>query len=541
MNAPFAEVSPLVESGRFAEALRALRRVARRGGAEWEALIWLGRIEERRGRAKAAERAFRRALAASPDAPQVRVELARFLESAGRGDEARALVREGAAAADGRSPLLGFDLSRRLLWEGAAAAPEDIARLEAETRAGLAAHGAPAAELLPELIDRGRYGPALERAYLARLRASAAGDKLAREAPQAFSALMCAGRYAAAFRLGEALLDLPGRAVSPTQFLWPWWRRVRRAVAEDAFIKEELARVRRAARRGGHPLWFAYYRAVLLANCGRSREAMDEYALIRDRGGKRHAWMFQSFVLAKLSLLDFPGAVKVCRAFLDRAGSHWWVRCRMAEAHLAAGDAAEAFREFAKAEESADPAERREALTWHGEALLWTGAYERALAKFDAAVALGASDFVYGWRGAARWKLGDRRRALGDLDRAVALDPKDFEARAWRGEFLRVLGRREESRRDLDLVVASAPDDFWARLNRALQRGASGDAAGMTQDFAALPRRVTGFVAAGLGLPEGAPLDAERMRAVGEAALERAMGVRRWETYVQSVWMGAGA
>ncbi len=589
---PFAGIAPLVQAGRFKEAAAALKLSARAGARPWEAYIWLGRIEENRGRLGAAEAAFRRALNAAPASPLPRVELSRLLEKAGRGEEAQEVLRAAAAQAAGEltvlsEDLLGgeggkdgagslyslmeFNLYRKVFLdvirkgEGleriekalrsvVACVPQAGARtllaevLIAQGRrrpaaAELAAAFSPGAtgaetsrlEVLLALIDGGCYPPVLERAVLSAVAAARPEAKLLLEWPKLFSALMCARRYLAAFRLGEAMLDRTGGFSAPQHLMWPWWRRIARAVSEHAFLESELARIRAAGRSGRFPRWFAYYRAILLSDQGGdNKAAMAEYERIPELSSPRYSWMCQSFVLVKLGLLDFDGAVAVCRAVLSGAPSHWWVRCRMGEAYLAKGDRRLGLRQFEDAER-ADPESRKEVLTWHGEVLLWLGEYGKSLEKLDAAVALGAKTFVFGWRGAARLLTGDAAGALADLDRAVALDPKDFEARAWRGEAHRLAGRTAEAAADLDLVVAGAPDVFWARFNRALLN----DDAGLAEDFAAIPAEVTSFVAGGLGLPSGRPLEPEEMRRVLRSGLERAKGIRRWERFVQCIWMGA--
>jgi tetratricopeptide (TPR) repeat protein len=475
---PFAEVEALLQAGRVKEAANALRRSAGRGGCSWEAMLWLGRIEERRGRRAQAERAFRRAVSADPKAAP---ELARLLEE------------------------------------------EAGARIEA----------------LLHLVDAGQYAPDLERALLAAVARAGAGDKLAGEWPQIFSALMCAGRYREAFRLGEAVLDRFGRLDSPGQLMWPWWRRIRRAVAEDRFIEEELGRIREAAKSGDFRHWFAYYRAILMSDGSRHQgRAMLEYRRIRTLDGERYSWMLQSFVLVKLGVLDYAGAIEISRDILRRCPAHWWVRCRMAEAYMAAGDTAQGLREFEKAERTCGPGLRGEVLTWHGEVLLWLGDYARALEKLDAAVALGALTFVFGWRGAVRLKLGDHDGALADLDRAVALDPKDFEARGWRAEAYRIRGRGAEALRDIDYLVAHGPRNYWTHFNRALLRDALGDGKGMAEDLAEAPAEMLALVKRKLGLPRGGKrLTRGEMRSVLTSLLDWSNGIRRWERYVQPIWM----
>ena len=583
----FAEVARFFEAGRFREAAGALKRA---GAAAWETYLWVGRIEEHRGRLAEAEKAYRQALSANPTTPSV--DLSRLLEKTGRAEEGRKILRTAAARAAGELPalteglvaggaaayaglefysLMEFVPYRRSFMEALVRKGAGLARVERALRvatqpgartllsevliarrrlqaaeaelapafaAGAAGAETSRVQALLRLIENGRYGPVVERAMLDCLSRAKSGDKLVKEWPQVYSALMCSRRYPEAFRLGEAILDKFGRFESPGQLLWPWWRQFRRAVSEERFLDQELARIRAAGRKGGLPHWFAYYRAILLNNIGRNVEAMGEYKSLESLDAERYAWMFQSFVLVKLTLLDFEGAIEVSSAILKRAPSHWWVRCRMAEAYLAKGDQAGGLRQFERALATADPLVRGEVLTWYGEVLLWLGDYKGALAKLDEAVALGAKTFVHGWRGAARLKAGAAGKALADLDRAVALDAKDFEARGWRGEAYRILGRHEESRRDLDHVISSGPSNFWAHLNRALLRDAMGDAAGMKADFAAIPGDVTAFIAGRLKLPKDRALRPDGMREILTAGLDMAKGIRRWEDYVQPLWRG---
>lgn len=205
---------------------------------------------------------------------------------------------------------------------------------------------------------------------------------------------------------------------------------------------------------------------------------------------------------------------------------------------MAGGDVAAALGEFDEAERTCGPGALGEVLTWHGEVLLWLGEYDRALGKLDAAVAEGAKTFVFGWRGAVHLKRGDHARALADLDVAVARDPKDFEARGWRAEAHRLAGRHGEASADLEHLVARGPKNFWTHINRALLRDAAGDEKGMAEDFAQAPPELLALARARLGAPRdpARPSRAEMARAL-TSWLEWAKGVRRWEKYVQPIWM----
>ena len=225
MNGDSTEIEFLVLTGRFKEAAQALRRSAAVGAPAFESFIWLGRIEENRGRLEQAEDAFRKALSVAPASPLPRVELSRFLEKTGRSAEACELLWETAEGSAGELnrllakrlrggfsgdagknlyALMKFSMFRRVFVDILIEKGEDIDLIEAATRADLGAvprhpgarillaevliargrlqdaeetivpaFGAGATgmgdsriELLLGLIERGRYGPAAERALL---------------------------------------------------------------------------------------------------------------------------------------------------------------------------------------------------------------------------------------------------------------------------------------------------------------------------------------------------------------------------------------
>lgn len=462
--------------------------------AAWEALLERGKAEEKRGRLDEAERAYRAALRANPGFASLEREFARFLESRGRFSRAEAHLR--------RALEKGWPRE-----EGEAA----LARLRGKSS-------------LPALIEAERFVEAA-----AALEEGSAADGAEAVWPEVFSALLCEGRYREAFRLADAMLERSTRTPLANSFLWPWWRSVssRGSAEKMRFCARELARLDAARGDGGFPAWAAYCRGVLLLGLGRDREALAEHARIMRLRAPRYALLHHPFVMHLLLAGRFDRTVALCRRLLAGAPEYWWFQCRMAEALMASGDVPGGLREFARAEASAAGERARRAVTtWHGAALLWAGRYRAALKKLDEGAALGARIWVNCWRGAARLKLGDARGAIAELDAALEADPEDLEAWLWRGEAHRLAGRPAKALPDLDRALALDPKYAWARVNRALARGALGDEKGFTADFARVPADLLAAERASKG-----------KRALLEAALARAKGVRRPERYLDAMWM----
>ncbi|MDP3542339.1 MAG: tetratricopeptide repeat protein, partial [Elusimicrobiota bacterium] len=347
--------------------------------------------------------------------------------------------------------------------------------------------------------------------------------------PEVFSALLCRGRYREAFGLGDAMLERSARTPLANSFLWPWWHRVssRGSDKKMKFCARELARLEDSGAARDFPAWSAYCRGVLLLGLGRDAQALAEHARILRLRAPRYALMHHPFVMHLLLAGRFERTIALCRTLLAGAPDYWWFRCRMAEAIMARGDVPGGLREFARAAAAASGERARRAVTtWHGAALLWAGRYRAALRTLDEGAAIGTKIWVNCWRGAARLKLGDSRGALTDLDAAIEADPEDLEAYQWRGEAHRLAGRHARALLDLDRALALDPKYAWAYVNRALARGALGDEKGFAADYARVP---PDLLAAARG-PKG-------KRALLEAALSRAKGVRRPERYLDALWM----
>ncbi|MGW8376203.1 tetratricopeptide repeat protein [Streptomyces sp. ODS28] len=105
-----------------------------------------------------------------------------------------------------------------------------------------------------------------------------------------------------------------------------------------------------------------------------------------------------------------------------------------------------------------------------GSELRKTGEYERALAEYDAALALDpASERAHAGRGLTRMGLRDFAAAVTDLDRAVELAPRTARHLFQRGECHRALRAYEAAVRDLSRAVELEPGEAeaWAALGDA--------------------------------------------------------------------------
>jgi hypothetical protein len=122
--------------------------------------------------------------------------------------------------------------------------------------------------------------------------------------------------------------------------------------------------------------------------------------------------------------------------------------------------------------------------------------------------------------------------ALQDLDRAVELDAKDFEARAWRAEAWRLAGREDAALKELDALAVETPYNQWVYFNRGLLR----DGRALQEDYA----RLHPFTVPLERLLGREPATPDDMRKVLETGLSLSKGIRRWERYVQDVWLQTG-
>jgi tetratricopeptide (TPR) repeat protein len=331
---PSTLVQPLFEAGRFKAAAAVLARLEDDGAPSWETLLWRARIAEKEGRWAAAKRAFSRALAARPDAVDLELDLARFLEERGRLSEAEAHLKRALKlkSRNAEVRLALARLHRRQGRPGTPAADPMMPALRSERDLVSAlrtlAPKDPGAWLqgVLSLVRAGRFSPRLERSF------RAAPEACVRSWSRVFSALLCSRRYDRAFGLAEAMLRRLGPPESPWELLWPWFMGIPSAVGQGLFCAQELARVERAARRGGFPRWFAFCRAVLLDQLARRHEAWAQHAAVARPPRRLYAWMRQSFVLTLINLREPRRAAALARQILRRYPRHEWMRLRLRQA-----------------------------------------------------------------------------------------------------------------------------------------------------------------------------------------------------------------
>jgi Tfp pilus assembly protein PilF len=127
---------------------------------------------------------------------------------------------------------------------------------------------------------------------------------------------------------------------------------------------------------------------------------------------------------------------------------------------------------------------RAVAYYYRGLARLGTGEHDRAIADFDASIALDPeSARTFNNRGTAWYVKGDRDRALADFDKAIQRDP-DY-AFAWhnRGEVWKDKGDFNRAIADYGKAIGLDPGYTAAYADRALAYERIGDLARAAQDF----------------------------------------------------------
>lgn len=340
-----------------------------------------------------------------------------------------------------------------------------------------------------------------------------------------FRSLMKLGRYKQAIAEAEKILD-EGPTLDDIRTFWDPWEWDDRRPRSDRL--KALKKLERALGKRARSPWLHYYRAELVG----PEKGMAHFSALAGFPAKRYGWMFSKAGLAAHCAARFDVAARWFKIALRSKPADWRTNAFLAEAYLCLRRPKEALDEMEHARAAAPPEDAGQVLAWRGAFDLWMGRYEEALARLDEACGLDAQ-CAFSWRGAALLKLGRPEEALVQLDEALARFPRDFEAYVWRGEAKRELGLYEEALKDLNeetLVVPNRepPIWLWALVNRGLVKAALGDAAGLKEDFDALPSYFVDYLRVKTGLQDREPL----LR----AALDLGHGFRR-EEYRQAIWM----
>ncbi len=113
------------------------------------------------------------------------------------------------------------------------------------------------------------------------------------------------------------------------------------------------------------------------------------------------------------------------------------------------------------------PAEvRAEALVNRGIVLLSEREPDRAMADFEAAIALNPRGAVaYAYRGEVHKAKGRLENARAEYDIAISLDGGSADLFVNRGEIHRQLGARDKARSDFETALRIEPDHYVARDN----------------------------------------------------------------------------
>jgi tetratricopeptide (TPR) repeat protein len=102
-----------------------------------------------------------------------------------------------------------------------------------------------------------------------------------------------------------------------------------------------------------------------------------------------------------------------------------------------------------------------------GEAYLWRGQLQAALAIFNRALALDNQDVkALMFRGETFRQMDHFEEALTDLNKAIALDPQNAEAITYRGETYLNMGSHVEALAEFDRAIARDPQNVEALANR---------------------------------------------------------------------------
>lgn len=523
---PYREIDSFIQSGRVREAAAALKKRASGEAHSWKLHFWLGRLNESLGLVSEAKKKFRQALRLNPDSAFLHKELANLLESSGLHAEAeifrlRGFILDGSSA----ESLLALARLHAKMGELRKAKSEFLQAAEQAPRSVR-----PDFELSQLLEMSGNFDAAEKIAR--KVRRKLRWDRAFLSEEDSFRALMRTGCYREAFTRAEIILDAgPPSSRQIAHFHQPW----KETVPPRIWLARRL-RLRPLLRSRRSRAWASFYSGIVESYMGNLKRAMGHLDPLSQLDGARYGWMRYWLGLVKLRSGRYQEAIAELETSSRSEPRHWPQAAFLAEAHLCLGNDRKSFRVLHEAESAATAAgERADWAAWRRALLLWAGRYQEAAAGGKGEMEEGLR-YGYCWRGAALFMLGRTSRARADLDRAIILRPIDAEALIWRGELNRMAGRHDEALLDFERAIAATPGVcLWAYFNRALIWAAKGQKSAMRSDFRRIPREIIErIVAASLfSWPETDAEIEETLR----AGLKLARGVRRFEPYVQAVWM----
>jgi len=474
----------LHQAGRHTDAERIYRTVLEAAPDHFDALHLLGVLCAQRGHPGEGAALLARAVAAQPEAADVRANLANVLKSLGRHDEALGHCDRALELKPGNAAILqirtGILIDMHRFPEAAATADASIAadpkRADAHYHRGVAlqALGRPAEALAG--YDRAiQLAPTLAAAHnnranvlrtLGRLEEARASAQRATEAAPTYalawntlaSLQHALGRFADALASADRALAVRPDLVEA--------QRIRGAALRDlGRFDDALAAFDRALAMAPGHAEVTLDRAFALLGLGRTDDALAvfEATLARDPG-RVEALHGRAASLHRAGRLD--DALVAYDAALARLPDLAPAMNGRAGVLRAQGRFAEALATWSTL--AATQPRLPEVHHNCGSALYELGRYDEAVAAYDRALAL-RPDYRQALhnRSAALSKLMRFEEALATSDRLLALDPEHAEAHHNRGSALSALNRYAEAAEAYGQALARRPDFPSSLQNRA--------------------------------------------------------------------------
>ncbi|MBI3554152.1 MAG: tetratricopeptide repeat protein [Elusimicrobia bacterium] len=514
----------LFNARRYAAACAQFEEAARLDPGSSQAEVFLAHALQCSGEHRRALSLLRALVKRRPDDGAARAGLADMLCSQGRLAESAAQYERAAVLLDGEPKVLVSLANLQLRLNEKSKARESL-----EKAVALGA-GPEASLLLGELLKSS--GDSRQADSLLRQAAERSAPRDRRDALmeglRRFRANAKLGRWDESFAEADKLLKggpaqdcIDGLIVTP----------------EPSELQQTLEGLKEFSSAHSKSPWPAFFRACLLSNMGRGDEALREMSRF-DKLPARYAWMrCKRGELLMVNRRDYPAAQREYEAALRGAPEFWRARAASAENALCRGAPARAFKTLELLVKAMPAQNKPWAQAAQGRLLLWSGRYAEALACLEPGVQSGVPQALR-HRGAALLLLEKWDQARSDLDESLRQTPSDSEALTWRGELKR---RRGDFKGALEDLAAARRQDsanpIWSLANGALAKGAMGDAHGMWTDFQNIRRDVLDAFEKAAKTEAKSPAQTDKVRAVLEAGLRLARGMRATNEYLFPVWM----